>query len=209
VDIAVVRQALDFGERPDPATGIFETMLVHDGVLALRDLHYARINASASELYGVERVVEAPAGPSPRRFWTGRMRMTFEPGHGLVREPAGSLGPDPVYSELAPFVLPGGLGSHKWLDRALLDAIGGLAGARALPLLIDADGSVLEAAWANVLIEEHGRLVAPPDDGRALPGIGRTRLQYDEEPVDLDRLLAADALVLTSALRIVRFPLPG
>ena len=209
MQIAAVRQALDFGERPDPATGIFETMLVQDGALALRDLHYARINASASELYGVERVVEAPAGPLPRRSWTGRMRMTFDPGRGLVRGSAGRLGPDPVYSELAPFVLPGGLGSHKWLDRALLDAIGAAAGAKALPLLIDADGSVLEAPWASVLIEEHGRLVAPPDDGRALPGIGRTRLQYDEEPVDLDRLLAADAVVLTSALRIVRFPLPG
>ena len=75
-----------------------------------------------------------------------------------------------------------------------------------LPLLIDADGSVLEATWANVLIEERGRLISPPDDGRALPGIGRRALRYDEEPVDLDRLLAADAVVLSSALRVIRIP---
>jgi para-aminobenzoate synthetase / 4-amino-4-deoxychorismate lyase len=207
VNVAPLRQALDFGERPDPARGILETMLVQDGLLPLRDLHYTRINASAMELYGVGPVVEAPAGPLPRRFWTGRMRMTFDPGQGLIREPTVGLGPDPVYSELAPFVLPGGLGSHKWLDRALLDSIAAAAGAQALPLLIDTDGSVLEATWANVLIEQDGRLVAPPDDGRALPGVGRSRLQYDEEPVDLDRLLAADAVVLTSALRVIRLPL--
>ena len=76
----------------------------------------------------------------------------------------------------------------------------------AMPLLIDTDGSVLESTWANVLIEERGRLISPPDDGRALPGIGRRAFRYDEEPVDLDRLLAADAVVLSSALRVIRIP---
>ena len=116
----------------------------------------------------------------------------------------GSRGPDPVYTEIAPFELPRGLGPHKWLDRRLLDAITSAAGARALPLLVDVDGSVLESTRMNVLIEERGRLISPPTDGRFRPGFGRLRLQYDEEPVDLDRLLAADAVVLTSALRVVR-----
>jgi para-aminobenzoate synthetase/4-amino-4-deoxychorismate lyase len=115
------------------------------------------------------------------------------------------MGPDPHYTGIAPFLLPGGLGPHKWLDRRLVDGLAAAAGG-ALPLLIDTDGSVLEATWANVLIEERGRLISPPDDGRALPGIGRRALPYDEEPVDLDRLLAADAVVLTSALRVIRVP---
>ncbi len=101
-------------------------------------------------------------------------------------------------------MLPGGLGPHKWLDRRLLDAITVVAGTTALPLLVDDDGSVLESARMNVLIEERGRLISPPSDGRFRAGFGRRRLQYDEEPVDLDRLLAADAVVLTSALRVVR-----
>jgi para-aminobenzoate synthetase/4-amino-4-deoxychorismate lyase len=206
VNVAPVRQALDFGERPGPARGILETMLVQDGVLPLRDLHYARINASARELYGVGPVVEAPARPLPRRSWTGRMRMTFDPDNGLARESARRLAPDPSYDAIAPFVIPGGLGRHKWADRRLIDALT-TASKGALALLIDTDGAVLEATWANVLIEQDGRLIAPPDDGRALPGIGRTRLQYDEEPVDLDRLLAADAVVLTSALRVIRLSL--
>ena len=198
-----VREALDFGERPDPAAGVFETILVQDGLLVMRDAHYARINASAEELYGAQSVVHAPERRLPRRHWTGRTRITFVPGHELAVE-VGALGADPLYTGIAPFVLTGGLGCHKWADRRLLDALGEAAGPGALPLLIDDDGSVLESTRMNVLIEERRRLVSPPTDGRALPGIGRRRLQYDEEPVDLDRLLAADAVVLTSALRVVR-----
>ena len=130
--------------------------------------------------------------------------MTLTPD-GTIRIENAPLGPDPHYTGIAPFVLPGGLGSHKWLDRRLVDAVTAAADG-ALPLLIDADGCVLEATWANVLIEEQGRLISPPDDGRALPGIGRRALRYDEEPVDLERLLAADAVVLTSALRVIRIP---
>jgi para-aminobenzoate synthetase / 4-amino-4-deoxychorismate lyase len=197
------RDALDYGPRPEPARGIFETMLVQNGELPMRDAHHARISASAQELYGVELVLPRPSGA--RRHWNGRSRLTFVPGEGLSAEP-GRLSPDPVYTDVAPFVLPGGLGPHKWADRRLLDALT-VAADGALPLLLDADGSVLEASWANVLIEERGRLISPHNDGRTLPGIGRTRLRYDEEPVDLDRLLAADAVVLTSALRVVRLPL--
>jgi para-aminobenzoate synthetase/4-amino-4-deoxychorismate lyase len=198
-----LRQALDFGPRPDPALGIFETMLVQDGELPMRDAHYARISASARELYGVELAL--PAATDTQRGWTGRSRLTFVPGEGLSAE-SGSIGPDPVYTGIAAFVLHGGLGPHKWADRRLLEAITLEAGNGVLPLLVDSDGSVLETTRTNVLIEEHGRLISPPADGRARAGVGRRRLQYDEEPVDLDRLLAADAVVLTSALRVLRLP---
>jgi para-aminobenzoate synthetase/4-amino-4-deoxychorismate lyase len=200
-----VRQALDFGERPDPARGIFETMLVQDGRLPQLEAHIARMNASAQELYGIR--VEPPGGRGHGLIGPVR-RLTLVPGRGLTAE-SRPLAPDPLYEQIAPFVLPGGLGRHKWLDRALLEAVTTAAGPATLPLLIDSDGSVLESTWANILIEERGRLISPPDDGRALPGIGRARLRHDEEPVDLDRLLAADAVVLTSALRIVRLPLRG
>ena len=200
------RDALDFGARPDPAAGIFETILFTDGVAPLLDAQLERLAASARELYRVlfphsVATVARRALPSG----TGRLRVSFVPGGEPTIE-HGPRGPDPVYSEIAPFVLPGGLGPHKWIDRRLLDAITAAAGPAALPLLIDDDGSVLEATRMNVLIEERGRLVSPPADGRFRAGFGRTRLQYDEEPVDLDRLLAADAVVLTSALRVVRLP---
>lgn len=200
------RNALDFGERPDPAAGIFETVLVTDGVAPLLDAQLERLAASARELYRV--IFPHSVATVARRALTdgtGRLRVSFVPG-SEPKIDTGPRGHDPVYNELAPFVLPGGLGPHKWIDRRLLDSITAAAGPAAVPLLIDDDGSVLESTRMNVLIEERGRLISPPADGRFRPGFGRTRLQYDEEPVDLDRLLAADAVVLTSALRVVRLP---
>jgi para-aminobenzoate synthetase / 4-amino-4-deoxychorismate lyase len=207
VNVAPVRQALDFGERPDPARGVFETLLVSDGTVPLLEAQLERLSESAHTLYGAtldpdlaQRVRDATP------LETARLRVTFTPGQPPQVD-HGPCPPDPVYTQIAPFALPGGLGPHKWADRALLDAITVAAGNEALPLLTDTDGSVLETTRMNVLIEEHGRLISPPADGRFRSGFGRTCLQYDEEPVDLDRLLAADAVVLTSALRVIRLPL--
>lgn len=198
------RSALDFGERPDPAVGIFETILFTDGAAPLLDAQLERLCTSARELYGFSPAQSWAATAARRGLpsGTGRLRVRFVPETVMIDH--GPLGPDPVYTEIAPFVLPGGLGPHKWIDRRLLDGITAAAGSQALPLLIDDDGSVLESPRMNVLIEERGRLISPSTDGRFRPGFGRSRLQYEEEPVDLDRLLAADALVLTSALRVIR-----
>lgn len=208
-----IRQALDHGERPDPARGIFETILLTDGRAPLLEAHLRRLAGSARELYGLELppmpdtgvAAPAAAGPAAAAGTSGRLRVTFVPGERLTVE-RGPRPVNPTYNAIAPFLLPGGLGPHKWADRRLADAISSAAGPAALPLLLDADGSVLESTRMNVLIEEQGRLVSPPSDGRYRAGFGRTRLRYDEEPVDLDRLLAADALVLTSALRVIRLP---
>ena len=74
-------------------------------------------------------------------------------------------------------------------------------------LIVDADGHVLEGAWANLFIVEAGRHVTPPADGRLLPGITRAHVieltRAAEEPIDLDRLAAADAVYLTSAIALV------
>jgi para-aminobenzoate synthetase/4-amino-4-deoxychorismate lyase len=204
--VAPVRQALDFGARPDPAGGIFETILVTDGAAPLLGAQLERLRASASALYGVELGDELTSVPGEVPAGTARMRVSYVPGQA-PRVDHGPRPPDPSYMEIAPFVLPGGLGPHKWLDRTLLDAITAAAGERALPLLLDEDGSVLESVRMNVLIEDHGRLISPPSDGRYRAGFGRTRLAYEEEPFDLERLLGAEAIILTSALRVVRVPL--
>lgn len=204
--VAPVRQALEFGERPDPSKGIFETILTADGRARMLSAHYGRLTASALALYGVDLGPELALHQLGFSRAPGRLRVSHVPGRPLAFD-AGLWPTDPAYVELAPFVLAGGLGAHKWLDRGLVEGITQAAGEGALPLLLDEDGTVLEATWANVLIEERGRLISPPDEGRALPGIGRGRLRYVEEPVDLDRLLAADAVVLTSALRVLRLSL--
>jgi para-aminobenzoate synthetase/4-amino-4-deoxychorismate lyase len=107
---------------------------------------------------------------------------------------------------LEPVTLPGGLGAHKWADRRLLEAV---AVSGATPLLLDSDGSVLEAAWGNIWIVEGDRLLTPPADGRILPGVtrgsmlrGGTEGSYRtrEAWITPERLAAADALLVSSSL---------
>jgi para-aminobenzoate synthetase / 4-amino-4-deoxychorismate lyase len=77
-------------------------------------------------------------------------------------------------------------------------------------LIVDLDGSVLEAAWANVWVTTpQGVLVTPPADGRILPGITRQNLleapmiATATRPIDLAELRQAPSILLTSALRLV------
>jgi len=129
----------------------------------------------------------------------------------IVATPAGSeIDTQPLTSEpppdavtLAPAVLPGGIGAHKWRDRRLLDEL--TEGLGAVPLILDLDGDVLEAAYANLFIVEGTHLVTPPLDGRQLPGTVRARVlalhPAREERVTLDRLAGADELLLASSIR--------
>jgi para-aminobenzoate synthetase / 4-amino-4-deoxychorismate lyase len=115
----------------------------------------------------------------------------------LAAEPA----PDPV--TLSPAVLPGGLGAHKWRDRRLLDELAQRLDA--VLLLLDLDGDVLEAAYANLFIVEGTHLITPPLDGRQLPGTVRARVlalhPAREERLSLARVAAADELLLASSVR--------
>jgi para-aminobenzoate synthetase/4-amino-4-deoxychorismate lyase len=118
--------------------------------------------------------------------------------------------PDPERAiELAPVVVAGGIGAHKWADRRLLAAADADAAPR-VPLLLDRDGAVLEASRGNLFAVYDGVLVTPPVDGRILPGVTRgrvlrlaaeLRIPRREEPLAFDRLSAADELFLTGAVR--------
>jgi branched-chain amino acid aminotransferase len=72
---------------------------------------------------------------------------------------------------------------------------------------------VLEAAAANVLIVEGATVVTPPLKGRLLLGTARARvlaaaasvgLGASEEPITLERMAAADEVLLRSAISGVR-----
>ncbi|MGH2907956.1 MAG: aminotransferase class IV, partial [Solirubrobacteraceae bacterium] len=74
-----------------------------------------------------------------------------------------------------------------------------------VPLLVDSDGLVLEAAFANVWILEHDTWLTPPADGRILPGVTRAaRLRVDpsarEEPIAFSRLRDATEIQITSSI---------
>jgi para-aminobenzoate synthetase / 4-amino-4-deoxychorismate lyase len=182
---------------PDPARGVFETIRVERGRALYLEDHLARLRNSARELYGAGfelRLPELPDRPC-------RLRVTVLPSGEVTVELAPLGEPNLV---LAPWTVPGGLGAHKWADRRAIDEATQRLGAT--PLILDEDGSVLEAAWANVWVREGDRLVTPPADGRLLPGVTRARLlrtgpHAAEEPLTLERLEAADVILLTSALR--------
>jgi para-aminobenzoate synthetase / 4-amino-4-deoxychorismate lyase len=206
-------------DRPDPALGVFETLLVRGGVPVDARAHLARLERSVSALYDEAvpedlhaRVLAAAAAAPLQRLRVSATAAAPEPhsaaapgGFALVEiaaEPlAAEPAPEPV--TLAPAVLPGGLGAHKWRDRRLLDELAQRLDA--VPLLLDLDGDVLEAAYANLFIVEGTHLITPPLDGRQLPGTVRARVlalhPASEERLSLDRVAAADELLLASSVR--------
>jgi para-aminobenzoate synthetase/4-amino-4-deoxychorismate lyase len=192
-------------DRPDPALGVFETILVRGGVPVDLRAHLARLERSVDALYtaalpeDLPSRIRAAAAGAPLQ----RVRIAFAGGEAEVQaEPLGAdPEPDPVV--LAPALLPGGLGAHKWRDRRLLDELAERV--EAVPLIVDLDGDVLEAAYANIFIVEGTHLVTPPLDGRQLPGTVRARVlalhPAREERLTLERIAGADELLLASSIR--------
>jgi para-aminobenzoate synthetase/4-amino-4-deoxychorismate lyase len=213
---AAVPRALAAGRRrPDPRAGVFETLRVRGREAQRVAEHLERLAASIAALYGAElpeelaerlaaAAPELPGGAGALRVRArpharGAVAVTIAPGVERVRT---------LPVRLVPFVLPGGLGAHKWHDRRLLNALAREAGG-ATPLLLDGDGAVLEAAWGNVLVLEGKLLTTPPADGRLLPGVTRALLLdaaeacglvVSEARLTLARVLRADAILLSSAL---------
>ena len=202
----------------DPALGIFETMLVLDGRPVEMDAHLERLANSFSDVYGAELPAGARAltEARAREIGLGRLRLTAVPGTERLELDAVAAAVDPgdVFptreraAALRSTVLAGGLGAHKWADRRCLEPAP--AGARELPLLLDADGSVLEASRASVFAVFDGVPVTPPADGRILPGITRERvLQLARElgpapreaQLHVSELAAAEEVFLVGSVR--------
>ena len=188
--------------RPDPAAGLYETILVADGVPQSFEAHLARLAGSLRALYRLplphalaERVAAAARGHG-----RARLRVDVIPGEDATLAVTPFAAPAPV-AVLRPVVLPGGLGAHKWRDRTLLESHEADDPAT-LPLLLDADGLVLETTRTSVIAEAaDGTLHTPPADGRILPGVTVARLHAMPRALTLDDLRAARAIHVTSALR--------
>ena len=206
--------------RPDPAQGVFETMLVRDGHVHARHRHLHRLAHSAGALYGLR----PPAGLSEQvnahaQGLAGehRLRVDLVPGEDIAISIQAVAGGYRRPVTLEPFVVPGGLGPHKWRDRRLLAFVARYRGTISAyggpptPLLVDADGTVLEAAWGNVWVLEGDALITPPADGRILPGVTRALLlelapslglRPREQPISLHRMRAAPVTFATSSIRL-------
>lgn len=196
---------------PDPSQGVFETLLVRDGHIQALQRHLGRMAASVDQLYGLALPDELPVTVRERAAGLSgshRLRIDAIPDGDRLRFAVESTAVDPNRPRryaLTPVTVPGGHGPHKWRDRRALHAHGGV------PLLVDADGSILEAAWANVWLLDGRRLSTPPADGRLLAGVTRSRLlelapslglEASERPISLEQAHAAPALLLTSSLAL-------
>lgn len=205
--------------RPDPADGVFETILVFEDRPIELEAHLARLAASVRALYDVELpdlrdLVRARA----RGGGLGRMRLSVEP-RGARLDPFVVVAPfDPnnvfptgsFVSSLRTLVVDRGYGAHKWSDRALLTRVEAATEPSAVPLLVLPDGTVLEASRANLFAVREGRILTPPLDGEILPGVARQHtievaeealFEVVEEPLALADLAAADEVFLTNSLR--------
>jgi len=206
---------------PDRTMGVFETLLVLDGAPIELDAHLERLQWSARDLFEAEppartrELVIERAAALP----LGRMRLTVLPGEagGLVADTvATEIDPGDVFPgweraiALRPFVVPGGLGNHKWADRAGLAWTESGESAGWLPLVVDVGDEILEASRANVFAVEGETLVTPESDGRILPGVARSRavsvarslgIEVRQETLTASRLIAAGEAFLTGSVR--------
>ncbi len=203
-------------QRPGPARGVFETMLVLGGEPVELDAHLDRIEASLVGLYEAELPVAAADLVRERcaGLPLGRVRLTVAPaGAGLDCDAvARAIEPEIVFpawergADLRGLPLPGGLGAHKLVDRpGLPDCTGAV-----VPLLTETDGEVLEGGRANVFVAQRGVLVTPRADGRILPGLTRAvaiatargaGIAVEERALTRAELLDADEVFLTGSVR--------
>jgi para-aminobenzoate synthetase/4-amino-4-deoxychorismate lyase len=197
-------------DPPDPALGVFETLLARDGRIQALAAHLQRLAKSVAALYGaplapgLDQDLRRAAGHGERR-----LRVDVRPSAGglqteITTSPLSGDRRQPV--SCRPIQLPGGLGHHKWADRRRL----GGADAYSTAVIVDGEDEVLEGAWANLWLIEGTRLITPPADGRLLPGVTRalllkaaSSLGFDarQEPISLRRAGAAETMFLTSSLR--------
>jgi para-aminobenzoate synthetase / 4-amino-4-deoxychorismate lyase len=204
------------GPLPEPDRGVFETMLVLRGAPVELDAHLARMGASLTELFGLPVPSEAAdlVFDAARDTELGRLRLDVSPqdGPGVRVADVDEALVFPSFEravELVAVAVPGGIGAHKWADRRLLEQAEHEAG-DGVPLVVDADGKLLEGSRGSLFLVSGEALFTPPDDGRLLPGITRARvieiartdgIDVREEELAFERLLEADEAFLTGAVR--------
>lgn len=195
-------------------------MLVLAGRPVELDAHLERLRTSVGALYRSALPDQARVAvvDSASEIEHGKLRLTVVPtGDAPALDVAASeIDARSVFpaadrgAALRSSVVAGGLGEHKWADRRLLDRITAAARPGELPLLLDADGAVLEASRASLFVVREGRLATPPTDGRILPSIARRQaieaataegIETSEERLVLADLRADEEVFLTGSVR--------
>jgi para-aminobenzoate synthetase / 4-amino-4-deoxychorismate lyase len=217
----------------DPGRGVFETMLVIAGRPVELNAHIERLDASVAALYGagLPASTREAVRKEAQGVTHGKLRITVEPRWG-IRIDTEEIEPAAIFPgakrsiSLHGFTVAGGLGEHKWADRRLLEGLEATFAPVELALLIDADGSVLEASRASVFLVAGERLMTPPTDGRILPSIARQQaiaeaheagIEVREGALSTEDLRRGEVFLTGSVRGVepvrsidgVRLPLPG
>ena len=159
--------------HPDPAKGVFETMLVADGRPVELGAHMARLGASLEALFGAKtpeetaELVSARAhgirpGTAAADGGAERRREAHDGGcHGRGRSPARL--PDRGSGRWNCAVSSSRRGSARTSGRIelVLENAEAEAPAGSVPLLLDSDGVVLEASRASVFAVREGAALHP------------------------------------------------
>ncbi|MBS1886880.1 MAG: aminotransferase class IV [Actinobacteria bacterium] len=207
---------------PDARRGLYETLLVVDERPVALERHLERLGASLRGQFGAELpgdlaggVVAACAGIGLGRL---RIDVAFEGAEPSWTAVATRIDRDEFFppwergANLRSVPAPDWAGAHKWADRRWLEQLERDLDP-AVPLLIGADGRVLEAARANVFAVLDGVLATPPLDGRILPGTARAEtlelaaslgIEAAAMPLTAADLLRSGEVFLTSSVRGIR-----
>lgn len=196
--------------QPSPSEGIFETMLVVNGAPIAPQAHLSRLEASLEAVYGASLPAEARhlVAESAEGLELGRVRLTFVPS-GEIEVESGEIDRSlhfPAHPiSLRSHEVSGGLGCHKWADRAAIPP-----SAKDEAVLVVDGGEALEADRANVFAVRRGAVFTPPLDGRILPGVTRATtielaraagLEVVEGPLTLEGLRQSEEVFLTNSIR--------
>jgi para-aminobenzoate synthetase / 4-amino-4-deoxychorismate lyase len=219
---------------PDPAKGLYETMLVVGERPVGLERHLGRLRTSARDQFDSDLPADLAPGAvaACAGIALGRLRIDirFDADPATWTPRATAIDGDEFFApwergaDLRTVVAPDWSGAHKWADRTWLEERERELDP-AVPLLVGGDGHVLEAARANVFVVLDEVLTTPPLDGRILPGTARAQvltlaaelgIEAAATPITPDDLLRSGEVFLSSSVRGIRparsldgTPLPG
>lgn len=178
-----------FLARAPRAVDLIETMRCEGGLVARRDLHLARLAASAAFLgvrYDAVRV-DAALDDALYAIQQSRVRLLIAAFGAVVVQVSPLPAPptDPVCVALAP--LPVGPDDwrlrHKTSDRDFYDAARHASGAFEV-VFVRPDGHLTEGSFTSLFVRRGGVLLTPPLADGLLPGILRAALVASGEAVE-------------------------
>ena len=219
--VSIANRGLNYGD------GVFETMRVHRGALPFWPQHLARLREGAGRL-GITMpdvdFIEARIAEMVLAVDAGVLKLLLTRGSGgrgysaasateaewmLALHPLPAAASDALQLVWCDTPLPvqpllAGIKHCNRLEQVLARMEVDRAGADE-GLVCDADGQVVSATAANLLVLRGGRWLTPPLERCGVAGVLRGWLLeaglVTVEPLSRDAVLAADALALCNAVR--------